>query len=171
MPTYKVCVNWPEVITTQVDADVDLSEARLTHMNTGYIMVSNKDIIKQMPLHRFVMGLEPGDKRQVDHINRDKKDNRRCNLRIVTSSENNRFKGPKRTCKTGLKGVTKRASGKYVAMIGIWNNGHVRVTYLGTFVTDKEAGLAYDRAAIARFADAYLNFPEYVHQSIVTSLA
>jgi hypothetical protein len=41
-------------------------------------------------LHRHLMGLRPGDKRQVDHINGDRLDNRRVNLRVVTEQENKR---------------------------------------------------------------------------------
>jgi len=39
-------------------------------------------------MHRFLMELAHGDKRQVDHFNHDTLDNRRSNLRIVTQSEN-----------------------------------------------------------------------------------
>ena len=39
-------------------------------------------------MHRMIMGLKHGDRRQVDHINHDCLDNRRQNLRIVTHSEN-----------------------------------------------------------------------------------
>ncbi len=39
-------------------------------------------------LHRFLMDLPRGDKRQVDHINHDTLDNRRSNIRVVTQSEN-----------------------------------------------------------------------------------
>ena len=39
-------------------------------------------------LHRFLFGLQPGDKRTVDHINHDCLDNRRANLRVVSHAEN-----------------------------------------------------------------------------------
>lgn len=41
-------------------------------------------------VHRLVMGLKDGDGKIVDHINRDRLDNRRANLRLATASENNR---------------------------------------------------------------------------------
>lgn len=41
-----------------------------------------------MRLHRAVLGLADGDRREGDHINRDKLDNRRSNLRITTRAEN-----------------------------------------------------------------------------------
>jgi hypothetical protein len=40
-------------------------------------------------MHRQILGLKSGDRHQVDHINRDKLDNRRQNLRLVTQAENN----------------------------------------------------------------------------------
>lgn len=39
-------------------------------------------------LHRLILGLEYGDKREADHINGDRLDNRRANLRIVTQAQN-----------------------------------------------------------------------------------
>lgn len=40
-------------------------------------------------LHRHIMNLENGDPRQIDHINRNRADNRRGNLRIVDSNAHN----------------------------------------------------------------------------------
>lgn len=42
-----------------------------------------------LKMHRLIMGLEYGDKRQVDHIHGDTLDNRRDQLRIVTNRQNN----------------------------------------------------------------------------------
>lgn len=45
-------------------------------------------------MHRFILGYTPGDRPDlhVDHINHNRLDNRRCNLRIATPEENQRNK-------------------------------------------------------------------------------
>ncbi|GAH21431.1 unnamed protein product, partial [marine sediment metagenome] len=40
----------------------------------------------QIPMHRQILGLKPGDGKIVDHINRNPLDNRRVNLRIVSQA-------------------------------------------------------------------------------------
>lgn len=73
----------------------------------------------------------------VDHINRDRSDNRLCNLRLATRSENmqNRELAPTR-------GVSKTASGKYRAEITV----NKQRRYLGVFGTMAEAVEARRRA-------------------------
>jgi len=58
-------------------------------------------------MHRAILGLELGDPRQVDHINGNRLDNRRANLRVVTNAENgqNRTSLQARNI-SGYRGVT-----------------------------------------------------------------
>jgi len=88
-------------------------------------------------MHREVLGLEKGDKRQGDHINHDKLDNRRENLRIVTCSENQQNrKGANRGSRSNHWGVHwHRKSGKWQAQVTL-NRKHF---YLGVFDSEEEA--------------------------------
>lgn len=56
-------------------------------------------------MHRFIMGLELGDTRTVDHINHDTLDNRRSNLRIATHAQNCINRKNNRV-KSGCRGVS-----------------------------------------------------------------
>ncbi len=58
---------------------------------------------KMQLLHRFITGASPD--KQVDHINMDRLDNRRVNLRICSNAENNRNKKAHIDSSTGIKGV------------------------------------------------------------------
>ncbi len=156
----KVAIKWPDVTYTQVDGDVDLTDFSMSANNGGYIQFSCRG--KMQLLHRYVMGLVPGDNRQVHHVNGDVKDNRRSNLRIVTCSENIRANRKKKTNTSGRIGVYKRLrDGKYVAQIQARDNGKKRCRYLGLFRCKKEAGRAYDAAVRARGGDYMtLNFAD-----------
>ena len=97
----------------------------------GYIMghTSNK---KNITLHKFLT--ETGSKEYVDHINCDKLDNRKCNLRYATHQENNWNKPSPKNNKSGHRGVRKRNK-KYSAYITI----DKKQIHLGTFNTFEEA--------------------------------
>lgn len=77
----------------------------------------------------------------VDHINRNKLDNRRSNLRYLTPSENVRNCGPHEDNKTGFKGVFKHSRLKDVwgARAMIEGKGH----WLGNFRSKEAAAEAY----------------------------
>lgn len=127
--------------------------------NSGYVChTSGKDAVL---MHRVIMGLEPGDKREVDHINRDKLDNRKSNLRIVTSGENNRNRSKKKK-KSGSRflGVSKNKSGFMARMYDFDGNQ----VYLGNFRHEVDAAEAYDKARMAAGL-APANFPSEVYGS------
>ncbi len=95
-------------------------------------------------MSRRLLGLEYGDKRQADHINHNALDNRRCNLRIATRSENQHNRVNQRNSVTGLKGVSwHKASKKWRVQIGI---DGVQL-YLGCFSKQEDASAAYRNAA------------------------
>src|SRR3990172_10007488 len=56
-------------------------------------------------MHRFIMGLNEMDTRQIDHINGDGLDNRKINLRICSRHENLMNKCIAKNNKSGFKGV------------------------------------------------------------------
>ena len=88
----------------------------------------------------------------VDHINHDRLDCRKENLRIVTSLQNSMNRLPKYK----YKGVSKVPGAKsWIARITI----DKKQIILGRYSTEIEAAKAYDTAALQYFKEyAYLNF-------------
>ena len=111
----------------------------------------------RIAVHRLIMGLRSGDRMEVDHINHDGLDNRRCNLRICTSAQNlcNRRKNCEATSQ--YKGVYWYGQrNKWRVDVSI--NG--RTKYVGIFANELDAAMAYDLAAKQHYGEfAYLNFP------------
>jgi len=81
---------------------------------------------------------------QIDHINGDRTDNRFCNLRLATHSENQANMKRKRTNGSGFKGVC-RDKGQWRAKITVDR----KIFDLGRFGTPEEAHQAYVAAAAA----------------------
>ncbi len=91
-------------------------------------------------LHAFLLRAKG-----IDHINGDRLDNRRQNLRPARPSENcsNRPKPSNNT--SGFKGVSfDRRTGRWVATIGL----NRRQVWLGRHDTAEQAARAYDAAAL-----------------------
>lgn len=96
----------------------------------------------------YVHGRWPAN--QIDHINRDRGDNRLSNLREATQSQNKANSNTYRNNTTGYKGVAAvRGKQRWWARIRV--NGHLR--YLGTFDTPEDAHAAYCRAASETFGE------------------
>lgn len=111
---------------------------------------------KFMYLHRFIVNAMPG--KIVDHINGDKLDNRKSNLRLTDLKGNARNQNKqKRATSSKYNGVYfNRRDANWKAKKCV--NGK---TYsLGTFKTEVGAALAYDKSAIEMYGEfAKLNFP------------
>ncbi len=101
---------------------------------------------KTIYLHRFLMVLEAGDKRQVDHIDRDPLNNCRSNLRIVTHGVNQRNRTA-RICKTTSRfpGVCwNKQNVKWKAQISM--NGKYK--HLGYYMLEEVAAKVYRTEAL-----------------------
>jgi len=88
----------------------------------------------------------------IDHINRDRRDNRWSNLRAADKSQN----GANRTWRksnnqTGFRGVRFTRSGKYSAQITFRKQS----IYLGTFETADAAHSAYQSKGAELFGDYF----------------
>ena len=113
---------------------------------------------KIVPMHRVIMGLTANDPRQVDHVNGNGLDNRRCNLRTCTNAENQHNQRPVRGGTSKYKGVSWHIdSGLWRAYISI----NKKIRHIGTFKTEIEAARAYDNMAREFFGEfANLNIKE-----------
>ena len=115
----------------------------LGHKNKEYAAryVGNN---KHLRMHRILLNAPDGI--EVDHINGNRLDNRKCNLRLATRAENGRNRG-KFKCKTHskYKGVTYHTRDKRWQGTIIINRRHI---HLGYFDTEQEAALAYNDAAL-----------------------
>ena len=103
--------------------------------------------VKTRLLHHDIMNFtyDKKEKREIDHINGNTLDNRKCNLRIVSHYENSLNRAGNKNSLSKYKGVTfykdkkkKRFGAK------IYNKG--KGVFLGYYETEKEAMIAYNRA-------------------------
>ena len=106
-------------------------------------------------MHRVILNAPDGV--MVDHINGDKLDNRKANLRLCTNSKNQANRKVVRGV-SKFKGVVleRRKNGRCFWKATLVFEG--KATYLGSFATDLEAAAAYNEAAVSKFGEfAHLN--------------
>jgi hypothetical protein len=140
----------------KVDADLD---AIFWSCSLGYASGRLPGVSTAQKMHRLVLERKLGKKLeaadQVDHVNGDRLDNRRSNLRVATPGQNAMNHRLRSDNKSGYKGVWFDAKlGKYTAFI----RSGGRRKHIGVYVNAEGAALAYNEAAIRHHGEfAHLN--------------
>ncbi len=101
-------------------------------------------------LHRILLGLQPGDRTQVDHEDRDRLNNRRSNLRVATIRQQ-RHNQRSRTGTSSHRGVSfYRRTGRWSAQVKLDGRKH----HLGYFDHESDAAAAARAFRLANMSHA-----------------
>ena len=140
---------------------IDTLDFNLVHNFRWYLSKKNKkrfDILsqrnkKKIYIHRLIMNCPEG--MDVDHINHEPSDNRKCNLRICTHQENT------------YNNISNKGSSRFIGVsykkeLGKWRSyafKDYKQINLGLFESEIEAAKVRDKAAKELFGEfANLNF-------------
>lgn len=133
------------------DGDFALVSSLKWYVNdSGYALSTSTPRIR---MHRLILGKKAS--KYTDHINGNKLDNRRVNLRACTNAQNMRNIPAKKQNTSGFKGVTwQEDCRRWKAQIKVnYKNIHV-----GIFKVKEDAARAYNDAALKYFGKfAWLN--------------
>jgi hypothetical protein len=124
------------------------------HLNKFHWFLSNRGYAyrssggKSLLMHKEVLVCDEG--KVVDHINGDKLDNRRSNLRQATHAENMRNRKMQVNNKSGFRGVhQKKKDGLWYAQIKV--NGIQK--FLGSFKNPLDASVAYEKESQKEYGE------------------
>lgn len=138
------------------DEDFEYLKSNKWMMNKGGYAIRTQTIssngIKKfhtLLIHQIVLGKKEGF--ITDHINRNRLDNRKANLRFATYKENRANQNKcipykKKNSTSEYFGVSKRYN-KWITCL-FYNGKYV---YVGTFLKEKDAALAYNKKALELF--------------------
>jgi hypothetical protein len=123
--------------------------------DVGYAKTRDNETGRQFRLHQLVLGFPS---HMIDHINRDRLDCRKKNLRAATGKQNQGNREGSKNNTSGYRGVY------WHVRDAVWRAQIMRNKKqigLGTFQSAEDAARAYDRAAREHFGDfARVNFPQ-----------
>ena len=135
------------------DADWDLVRRYTWHIDAkGYLLAYNKGSgdSRVIRMHRLILGVLDSPQWIVDHKNRNKRDNRRDNIRVCSPSQSCMNRGVFKNSKSGVRGV------RFLKRLGKWD---ARITvggktvWLGAFANADEASAARCAAERRLFAE------------------
>lgn len=164
LPTSKHCYTLDDTKRKHYEILVDDNQWHMlnkmgqwTINSDGYAIISKDHIDSGRQMHRIIMNCIKGDDNTVDHINNNKIDNRKDNLRILHYTDplqsHNKYK--KEGCTSQYKGVSKIKEGKWLADI---TYNHKR--YSMNFTEEEKAARWYDMKAIELYGiNGRFNFP------------
>ena len=115
------------------------------YYESGY--ATNKSWLKpKIRIHQLI--LKSKNNKEIDHINGNGLDNRKCNLRLVSHKNNSINRKINKNNSSGFKGVSfKKDIHKWQSSIRV----NYKIIYLGYFKTAKEGAIAYNQAALKYF--------------------
>ncbi len=142
----KIAILKSDLFAIVDDCDFESMSQFKWYLHTGGYAVRNVEIEnigrKVLLMHRSICSLDYGDRRVVDHINGNKLDNRKINLRVCHRMENARNQILKCTNTSGYKGVS--------------------------FVPSRNSYIAYITANNKRKTIGYFKTPELAHEAYKT---
>ena len=123
-----------------------LQSGRIATKGYRQVFINGRRYMAHRLAWMYVYGAWPD--KQIDHINRDKDDNRISNLREVDNKQNQENVGLRTDNRSGYRGVSVSRNGTFRADIKL--DG--KTVHLGSFKTTEEAALARMKAESANFS-------------------
>ncbi len=125
------------------DEDYDMLSKFKWHCLNGYAKSFSERHI--LAMHRLVTHAQKG--LEVDHLNGNRLDNRRSNLRVCTKSVNLQSRKLPKNNTSGYRGVFFQPK----SIFHPWHT-HIafnkKIIYVGSYTNKKDAALAYDLKAV-----------------------
>lgn len=145
-----IIVNKKEIIIDDEDYD-KFSKYHWTSDSSNYVVKpiskwnGEKNImIKKIYLHRYILNFPEG--KVIDHINGNRLDNRKCNLRICDQINNSRNQSRHKNAIRYPKGVARMSGNRIKPFTAQITVNHKNI-HLGYFYTPEQAHVAYCEAA------------------------